>query len=163
MKFARTIRLDVSDANVFPNPAEPGEWALTGTFAFVDQDPADWSNKDQLAFRSGWMGVESFGRSTFVQVAVIPEEHYADVERKLAAHIFEAYGAPDMLAALQAAKGECADMAALCDHPAGTLLSIERSFTDEGGIAEKVRALPQTGDENHARIWTFEEEGDETS
>ena len=59
MKLARTIRLDVSDTNVFTAVAKPGEWAVTGTFAFADSDPIAWTNKDKIAFRDGWMGTES--------------------------------------------------------------------------------------------------------
>ena len=44
MKLARTIRLDVSDTNVFTAAAKPGEWAVTGTFAFADSDPIAWTN-----------------------------------------------------------------------------------------------------------------------
>lgn len=152
MKFARTIRLDPSDQNVFDNPAEPGEWAITGTFEFADGNPADWTNKRQLAFKSGWMGLGSFGRSTFVQVAVLPDVQIEEAARILAGHLFERYGAPDMLTALDAARRECRDMADLCDHPAGTLLAIERDLTDEG-IAERVRVIPAKGDGQHARIW----------
>ena len=39
MKLLRTIRLDPSDTFVFENAAEPGEWAVTGTFMFADDDP----------------------------------------------------------------------------------------------------------------------------
>ena len=152
MKFARTIRLDASDQNVFDNPAEPGEWAVAGTFEFADGDPAGWTNKQQLAFKSGWLGLGSFGRSTFVQVAVLPDGQVEDAVRALAGHLFERYGAPDMMAALDAARGECRDMADLCDHPAGTLLAIERDLTDEG-IAERVRIIPAKGEGQHARIW----------
>ena len=34
MKFARTIRLDESDDNVFDHPANAGEWAISGGFEF---------------------------------------------------------------------------------------------------------------------------------
>ena len=152
MKFARTVQMDASDQNVFENPAEPGEWAVTGTFEYADADPAGWSNKQQLAFKSGWMGLGGFGRSTFVQVAVVPDAQVEEAVRALAAHLFERYGAPDMLTAINAARQECEDMAALCDHPSGTLLAIERDFTDEG-VAERVRVIPASGDGQHARIW----------
>lgn len=163
MKFARTIRLDISDQNVFDTPAEPGEWAVAGTFAFLhgafaDGDPAHWTNKQQLAFKSGWLGLASFGRSTFVQVAVLPDTQVEEAERALAAHLFEHYGAPDMLTALDAARGECRDMAELCDHPAGTLLAIERELTD-AGISERVRVIPAKGDGQHARIWGVDVDG----
>ena len=159
MKFAKTIHLDVSDAKAFPHAARTGEWAVAGTFAFTEAEPRLFSNKERLAFRNGWLGLESFGRATFVEVALIPEQQFEDVVRRLGAHLREAYCAPDMLAAVEAARHEVKDMAGLCDHPAGTLLSIERQFTDEG-IDEIVRVIPPQGDGAHARIWqVVEDEG----
>jgi hypothetical protein len=157
MKFPRTIRLDPSDANVFPVAAEPGEWAVTGTFAFADADPSAFTQKQKLAFKSGWLGVESFGRSTFVQVTVIPETEFDDSVRKLAAHLHRNYGAPDMLAAVEAARAEAEYAAGLCAHPAGTLLAVEREFT-ENGVAERIRVIPQRDEGAHARIWSLEKE-----
>lgn len=157
MKFARTQRLDPSDAQVFDHPAPPGEWAVTGTFAFVGADPGGWTTKQKLAFKSGWLGLGSFGRSTFVQVAVMPDDQFEDAVRRLAGHLFQAYGAPDMMAALEAARAECRDMAALCDHPAGTMLAIERDM-GEDGVTERIRVIPATGDGQHARIWGVAED-----
>ncbi len=159
MKFPRTIQLDVSDINAFPLAAEPGEWAVTGTFAFADADPAAMTNKEQLAFRNGWLGIESFGRSTFVQVAVIPDSEFEDVVRKLAARLYERYGAPDMLVATDAARQEAMYAASLGDHSAGTMLAIERDFTDEG-VSEKIRVVPAQGEGAHAKIWSVVEDDD---
>ncbi len=36
-KLLRTIRLDPSDAFVFTRAAEPGEWAVPGTFLFWER------------------------------------------------------------------------------------------------------------------------------
>ncbi len=160
MKFARTIQLDASDNQIFEIPANAEEWAVTGTFEFIGGDPAEWTKKHQLAFKSGWMGLTSFGRATFVQVAVMPDEQFEDVVRSLTAHLFERYGAPDMLAATEAARGECLETAELCDHPAGTLLAIERELTEDG-IAERVRVIPAKGDGSHATIWSIEAADDE--
>ncbi len=160
MKLPRTIRLDPSDARVFHAAAEPGEWAVTGTFGFVDMVPDDMDNKTQLAFKSGWMGLGTFGHSTFVQVTVAPESEADAATRSLATHLFQNYGAPDMLAAIDAAKGEIAHAASLCDHPAGTLLSIEREMSEDG-IAERIRVMPRDDEEGgHARIWSLEPEED---
>ena len=158
MKLARTIRLDISDANVFPVAAEPGEWAVTGTFAFADSNPARLDAKERIAFRDGWFGTESFGRATFVQVTDIGREDYDETVRRLAAHLFGDYGAPDMMAAVEAARQEVDDMAALCAHPAGTLLAIEREF-DEHSITERTRVVKPRGDGLHARIWSVEDDG----
>jgi len=157
MKFPRTIRMDVSDVNVFPLAAEPDEWAVTGTFAFADADPATFSNKEQLAFKNGWLGTESFGRSTFVQVAVIPEAQFEEAVRRLAGHLHERYGAPNMLAAVAAAREEAEYAAGLCNHPAGMLLAIEREFTGDG-VAERIRVIPKRDEGNHARIWSVVED-----
>lgn len=158
MKLPRTIRLDPSDGRVFHNAAEPGEWAITGTFSFVDAMIEEMDNKDQLAFTSGWMGTGTFGYSTFVQVAVAPDPEVDAVTRALALHLFQQYGAPDMLAAMEAARGEVMHAESLCDHPAGTLLAIKRDLSDEG-ISEQIRVIPRDDEEGgHARIWSFVED-----
>ena len=158
MKLPRTIRLDGSDPRVFTHAAEVGEWAVTGTFAFVDATPGDMDNKTQLAFKSGWLGLDSFGFSTFVQICVVPEGEDEAAARALAAHLFEVYGAPDMLMAMTAAKSEIAYAASLCDQPAGTLLAIEREMTEDG-ITEKIRVIPRPDDEGgHAQIWSLTDE-----
>ncbi|MBT3305356.1 MAG: hypothetical protein HN377_02635 [Alphaproteobacteria bacterium] len=158
LNFPRSIRLDVSDANAFPIAANDGEWSVTGTFAFADTDPEGLTNKEQLAFRNGWLGTDSFGRTTFVQVAEISDEHLESVVSNLAGHLMDHYGAPDMAAATQAARGEAEYTAELCDHPVGTLLGIEREFTTEG-VAERIRLIPKQVDAPHAKIWSIEEDG----
>jgi len=118
-------------------------------------------NKAQLAFKSGWLGLGNLGRSTFVQVSVVPDEDAASATRALAAHLFKDYGAPDMLTAMTAAQGEVAYASSLCDHPAGTLLAIEREMTEDGedGITERIRVVPRSDEEGgHAQIWTISEE-----
>lgn len=155
MKMLRTIRLDVSDTKVFQAPADPGEAAVTGTFRFLDADPEGWDAKARLAFRSGWTGVATLGHATFVQVCDATGDDVEAAVRALAAHLYERFGAPDMGAAVAAAREEVDYAVALADHPAGTLLAIEREFAEEG-ISEKTRvfAPPPEGERPHARIWT---------
>jgi hypothetical protein len=150
--------MDVSDENIFPLAAEPGEWAITGTFAFADASADQMNNKEQLAFRNGWMGTASFGRSTLVQVASINEQDYAEVIRDLATYLFESCGAPDMMAALDAAREEVSDAKDISDHPVGTLLSIERDLTSEG-VVERVHVLEDQTERLHAQIWSIESNG----
>ena len=159
MKFPRSIRLDISDANAFPLAAEAGEWSVTGTFAFAHAEPAGLSNKEQLAFRNGWLGTDSFGRTTFVQVAEISDEQFESVVSNLAGHLADHYGAPDAESAVRAAREEAEDTAGLCDHPIGTMLGIEREFTDNG-VAERIRVIPKQGDAMHAKIWSIVEDDD---
>ena len=157
MKLARTIRLDVSDTNAFTAVAEPGEWAITGTFAFADIDPSALINKDKIEFREGWMGTETFGRSTFVQVTTIAQAHYEETVRRLAGHIFESYGAPGMIDALKAARAEVDEMVKICEHPIGTLLTIERTADDQA-ITERTSVVTPPREEFHARIWAIEDD-----
>ena len=161
MKFPRTIRLDVSDLQVFEQTAEPGEWALPGTFAFADRDPQDMSGKMQQAFRHGWLGLESFGWSSLVEVAEIEDEQFEWVVRALAQHFVQRYGAPDPNAAMPVAKQEADYACGLADHPVHTLLAVERDFTEEG-IAERFRTIEPSRAESHAKIWEIlpEKDGD---
>ena len=157
MKLAKTIQLDVSDTHVFEHPAEVGEWAITGTFTFADSDPSNWSSKQQLAFRAAWLGIGSFGNSTFVQVADISTDEYEQAVQTLAMHLTEIYNAPSQEAATRAARQEIDDMITMCDHPPGTLLAIERAI-DEQNIPEKTSVLAAPGEASHAKIWTIVED-----
>ena len=157
MKLAKTIRLDVSDTHVFEHPADVGEWAITGTFAFADSDPSNWSSKQQLAFRAAWLGIGSFGNSTFVQVADISPHAYEQAVETLAKYLAEVYNAPSQEAATRAARQEIDDMVAMCDHPAGTLLAIERAMDDQN-ITEKTGVLAAPREASPAKTWTIVED-----
>ena len=157
MKLAKTIQLDVSDTHVFERAAEVGEWAITGTFAFVDSDPSNWSGKQQLAFRAAWLGIGSFGNSTFVQVVEISTHEYEQAVQTLAMHLAEIYNAPSPEAATRAARQEIDDMAAMCDHPPGTLLAIERAIAEQN-ITEKTCVLAPSDESAQAKIWTLVED-----
>mgnify|MGYP001234380533 CR=1 FL=1 len=157
MKLAKCFQLDASDTNVFERPAEVGEWAITGTFAFVDSDPSDWSRKQQLIFRTAWLGIASFGHSTFVQATDISTQEFERALQTLAVYLVEEFNAPSQEAATLAARQEIDDMSTLCDHPPGTLLAIERSFTKDS-ITEKTRVLIPSDKPAQSKIWTIVED-----
>jgi len=157
MKLAKTIQLDVSDTHVFERPAEVGEWAVTGTFAFVDSDPTNWTSKQQLIFRTAWLGIDSFGHSTFVQVVEMSNSEYEQVIQTLSVYLADVYNAPNQEAAQQAAQQEIDNMVTMCDHPRGTLLSIERSIAEQN-ITEKTSVLAPSGSSTHAKIWDIVED-----
>ena len=157
MKLAKTIQLDVSDTHVFERPAKVGEWAITGTFSFVDSDPSNWTSKQQLAFRTAWLGIGSFGNSTFVQVVEISNHEYEQAIQTLSKYLTDVHNAPSQGAAKSASQQEIDDMVAMCDHPPGTLLSIERSIADQN-ITEKTSVLAPSGSSSHAKIWEIVED-----
>ena len=168
LKLPRTIRLDPSDTFVFERAAEPGEWAVSGAFVFWNQDPATLAAKARVALRSGFLGIESLGWSTLAIVTEATEAERQAVVVRLAVQLLEKFGAPDMEAARGAAEEEVAFAASLCDHPAQTLLAVQRSIED-GEIRERFRTLKPReaaadGDRlhAHARAFTFHEvEGDD--
>ena len=140
VRLPRTIRLDASDTFVFERAAEPGEWAVTGTFRFFATDGAALTGKARQAFRAGFLGVSSFGWSTLVVVAEASEEERVAAVELLGRGLVAWCGAPDQQSARRAAEEEVAFAASLCDHPVGTLLGIHRA-PEADGVRESFRTL----------------------
>jgi len=141
MKLARTIRFDESDQNVFARPAETGEWAIPGGFEFSNWTAGELIGKKRQAFANGWLGLDTFGRATFVAVAEMEQAEHDALVQQLAAHFVMYYGAPDIEAASGVAAEEIAFMAELCeDHAPNTLLAVSRELT-EAGVKEQFRHI----------------------
>jgi uncharacterized protein DUF6505 len=163
LKFPRTIRLDPSDTFVFARAAEPGEWAVSGAFAFWNRDLATLDQKQRVALRSGFLGVDSLGWSTLAIVTEATEAECQAMIERLAGQLMEKFGAPDLEAARLAAEEEVAFAGSLCDHPPQTLLAVQRTV-ENGEIRERFRTLkprPGAADADglhaHARAFTFHE------
>ncbi|MEO1200341.1 MAG: DUF6505 family protein [Pseudomonadota bacterium] len=137
----RTIQLDKSDTVVFSNPAAPGEWSVPGTFLFVGRNIETLNRKEQIAFRSGFLGLTGFGWSTLAVVTEARAEDRAAVVSELAHQLVERLGAPSIVEALPAAEEEIGLAEDLCrGHPPGTLLALHRRMDDDG-IHEQFRTL----------------------
>lgn len=160
MKLLRTLRLDLSDTFVFDRPAEPGEWAVPGTFAFATMDVAELDGKARVAFRSGFLGIRSLGWSTLVQVVTATEEDRAEAVAMLARRLVERFGAPDLAIARAAAEEEMAFAASLSEHAEGTVVALTRRVED-GGIREAFRTLEPGAAVRPAPAFTFVEAEDE--
>lgn len=142
----RTIRLDQSDAVIFARAAEPGEWSVPGTFLFVGRAPETLSRKEQIAFRSGFLGITGFGWSTLAVVTEARAEDRAEAVSMLAHQLVERLGAPGLAEALPAAEEEIGLAEELCrGHDVGTLLALHRTM-DENGIREQFRTLKPRAD-----------------
>jgi Family of unknown function (DUF6505) len=159
-RLLRTIRLDPSDTFAFERAAEPGEWAIPGSFMFFGQKIADLKGKQRIAFRSGFLGLESFGWSTIAVVVQATPEERQDAVEHLAQHLVAAHGAPDMGTALAAADDELAFAESCADHPEQTLVVIHRTLGEDGDIREQFRTvkagLPFNKDQM-SRVFTFHE------
>jgi hypothetical protein len=159
MRLPRAIRLDQSDTHVFERACTPGEWAIPGGFVFAESDIPRLAGKPQLAFKTGWLGLTSFGHTTFVEVAEIDEAAFHVQVEALARHIEAHYGAPSFGLALSAARHELDDAAGLCEHKLGTLLALERQ-PSEDGFVERFRVIEPARAGDHAKIWEIVEEED---
>ena len=141
MLLSRAIHFDESDTFVFSKPARTGEWAISGGFEFSNWGEGDLVGKARQAFANGWLGVETFGRVTFVAVTRIEQSEFDWLKERLAQHFVDVYGAPSLEAALPVADEELRHMMELCeDHAPNTVLTVLRELT-EAGVKEQFRFL----------------------
>jgi hypothetical protein len=159
LKLPRTIRLDPSDTFVFESAANPGEWAISGAFAFWNRDPETLSQKQRVALRSGFLGIDSLGWSTLAIVTEATEADRQFMVERLASVLLDKFGAPDFAAARAGAEEEVAFAVSLCQHPPQTLLAVQRSIED-GEMRERFRTLkPREAapgeDRLHAHVSAF--------
>jgi hypothetical protein len=161
MKLLRTIRLDPSDTFVFPTAADPGEWAVPGAFMFADGNPDTIEGKARAAFRAGFLGVNSLGWSTLVQIVEARDEDRGAAVQALARHLVDRFGAPNAAAAEAAANEEFEFAASLCNHPLDTLVALHRTHED-GAIREAFRTLrPKDGPKPPRAFSFFDVEGED--
>lgn len=164
VKLLRTIRLDPSDRFVFPDAAEPGQWAISGAFVFADA-PQDLSPKARVALRSGMLGIEDFGWSTLAVVVAATQAEYAAAVETLAEKFRERLGAPSPDEARRAAREEFAFARSLADdQPDGALIAVRRTV-ENGEIVERFRTLtrrraPAGAPLSPARVFQFVETDD---
>ncbi|MDT3685520.1 MAG: DUF6505 family protein [Pseudorhodoplanes sp.] len=154
MKLLRTIRLDPSDTFVFEHAAEPGEWAVTGAFVFSDADPTLLQGKARTAFRAGFLGVQSLGWSTLVQIVDASDNDRAELIDALADRLIEKFGAPDRASARAAADEEVTFAESLCTQPVDTLIAVHRTF-DNGEMREAFRTLRPRAGAKPLRAFSF--------
>ncbi|RRH78215.1 DUF6505 family protein [Falsigemmobacter faecalis] len=142
VSLLRTLRLDASDGILFSPAAEPGEWAVPGGFLFHGRPFDSLSRKERVAFRSAFLGVQSFGFSTLAVVTRVTfAERVAAVEA-LAESFMRHLGAPDLQSARGAAEEEIAFSEELCrGHEEGRIIALHREEDEAGEIRERFRAL----------------------
>jgi hypothetical protein len=140
-KLARAIHFDSSDTLVFHTPARTGEWAISGGFEFSNWSEAELTGKARQAFANGWLGLETFGRVTFVAVTQIEDAEFEALADNLAQHFVSIYGAPSLEAARVVALEELEHMAEMCEaQDANTIFTVAREMT-ETGVHESYRII----------------------
>jgi hypothetical protein len=154
LKLLRTIRLDASDTFVFDRAAEPGEWAVPGSFVFWNEDLSQLETKARVAFRSGFLGVETLGWSTLVQIVEASDEQRAAAIGTLTRQLMDRFGAPSLAEATAAATGEFEFATSLCTHPVDTVIAMHRT-EENGEIRETFRSLRPREDGKSFRAFSF--------
>jgi Family of unknown function (DUF6505) len=160
VKLLRTIALDPSDTFVFDVAAEPGDWAVSGAFRFCDRDPTALQGKDRWAFRGGFLGVQSWGWSTLVQIVEANEQDRKTLVELLANQLVDRLGAPDLATARIAAEEEVEFAEQLCAYPVDTLIAVHRTAM-QGEVREAFRMLQRRQGAGHGKAFTFLEVEDE--
>jgi Family of unknown function (DUF6505) len=160
VKLLRTIALDPSDNFVFDEPAVSGEWAVSGAFRFYNRDPAKLSGKARAAFRSGFLGVQSWGWSTLAQIVPATQDDCQELIEGLARQLVDRFGAPNLPAARTAAEEEVAFVQSLCAHPISSLIAVHRSASN-GEIREAFRRLQLREGQRRGNAFSFMEVEDE--
>ena len=140
MNLARAIHFDESDMNVFHVPARTGEWCIAGGFEF-----SDWSEGDLVgarqAFANGWLGLETFGRVTFVAVTRIEPTGRAELCRGAGRPFRRHARRPRRAAAYPVAAREVDAMIELCDGvDPNRVITVSREL-GEAGVRETFRIL----------------------
>jgi len=158
MRFLRAVKFDASDDHVYSNTTRRDEIAVSGAFEFSDLSEAALTGKTGQAFASGFLGVGSFGRTTFAVVSDITDIEFAQMIDNLSRHFIDVYGAPDGQAAENAAQEEADFVEGLCkDNLLNTIFAVSRKL-DADGIHEEFRVIKPPADGIHTRIWNVVED-----
>ena len=158
MRFLRVIRFDGSDDHVFATGAQANEMAISGAFEFSDISDKDLKGKVRQAFANGFLGLETFGRATFVAISDVTENEFEQMIEDLSQHFIDVYGAPDKQAAVDAAREEAKFVEELCkDNLLNTIFSVARTL-DDTGIHEEFRIIKPPAEGIHTRIWNVVED-----
>ena len=154
IRLPRAIRFDDSDDHVFPKAALPGEWAVSGAFAFSSCEQADLTGKPKQAFANGFLALGSFGWATFVSVAETSKAELDLLTDVLADHLVEVFGAPDRTIARRHAAAELDFVMDLCrDAPINTIFAVQRGYNEDKEVRETFRIIQAPQGPVHTRIW----------
>ena len=134
IRFPRMLQANARDVRRYAPPADAQEWAVTGAFRFEHRDPASLMGREREAFKSSWLGLASFRPGRLVRIDDIAADDLDQLARRLAAHLLDAWQAPDAATAVDVARAEIEFAISLSHHPRGTVLALEREFNDQGMI-----------------------------
>jgi len=163
MRFLRAVKFDATEDHVFVTTALRDEIVVSGAFEFSDIAEEALTGKTAQAFAGGFLGVGSFGRTTFAVVSDITEAEFAQMIDDLTRHFIDIYGAPNRQEAERAARDEATFVEDLCkNNLLNTIFAVSRTLDDDG-IHEEFRVIKPPADGIHTRIWNVVEDDEELS
>ena len=143
-KLPKVVRLDGSDIQVYESAANPGEIAVPGGFEFLEDSINKMHGKRLQGFLTGFLGIETFGRSTLVAITSIDSEEYQNAINQLSVNILSLFSTLDRSSALKAALDEIHYAESLCEYDEGTVLALEREFIDKDIKERFKKFIPAT-------------------
>ena len=160
-KLPKVVRLDDSDTQVYELAANPGEVAVPGGFEFLEDSIDRMHGKRLQGFLTGFLGIESFGRSTLVAITSIDPEEYQNAINQLSVNILSLFNTLDRSSALKAAIDEIHYAESLCEYDEGTLLALEREFVDQDIKERFKKFIPTTSadwEQSKPLVYRFDKE-----
>ena len=159
-KLPKIVRLDESDIQVYERAARPGELAVPGGFEFLEDSMEELDGKRLQAFLTGFLGIESLGRSTLVAITSIDSEEYQNAINQLSINILSHFGAPNRSSALKAALEEIRYAESLCEYDEGTVLALAREFTGDDIKESFKKFVPATSadwEQSKPLVYSFDD------
>jgi hypothetical protein len=117
---------------------------VAGAFRYRHRDPATLVGREIQSFKSSWYAIGAFAPALHVEVAETTAGELERTARELAAHLLDAWNAPDPTAAVETAREEIEFALALCAHPRGTVLALQREFNEQG-LIERAVVIAEAG------------------
>ena len=120
---------------VIDDPAKVNAWALPGGKSAVYTGLLQMAQTDdELAVVMGHEASHAIARHAGERIFASP------LARRLAAHLLDAWEAPDATIAVEFARAEIEFALSLSHHPSGTILALEREFNEQG-LIERTRVV----------------------
>ena len=160
-KLPKIVRLDESDIQVYERAANPGEAAVPGGFEFLEDSIEEMQGKRLQAFLTGFLGVESLGRSTLVAITCVDSEDYQNAINQLSVNLLSLFDTLDRSSAFKAALDEIRYAESLCEYGEGTILALEREFVDEDIRERFKKFVPETSvnwEKSKPLVYSYNEE-----
>lgn len=137
-KFLKAVRLDDSDAELYPTGAcDENEWVCSGGFAVCNLADG-FRCEPRCRCEASFLSIASRSRCTLAEVVDVEDGDIAIFKDQLTQYLLFDWKAPDYETARGLAEEEIDYTVELCEtFPAEVWITVSRSPGENGAIAEK--------------------------